>query len=40
MRKNITILDGGFGQSIVNTGITQIGTLWGCSAYLDKNLER
>lgn len=36
MRKNITILDGGFGQSIVNKGIAQIGTLWGCSAYLDK----
>jgi len=36
MKKEITILDGGFGQSIVNKGIVQIGTLWGCSAYLDK----
>ena len=36
MKKEITILDGGFGQSIVNKGIVQIGTLWGCSAYLDE----
>jgi len=34
MNKTITILDGGFGQSIINKGINQIGTLWGCSAYL------
>ena len=36
MKKEITILDGGFGQSIVNKGIVQIGTLWGCSEYLDE----
>jgi len=36
MKKEITILDGGFGQSIVNKGIVQIGTLWGGSAYLDE----
>ena len=36
MAKNINILDGGFGQAIVNKGLNQIGTLWGCSAYLDQ----
>ena len=36
MTKNINILDGGFGQAIVNKGLNQIGTLWGCSAYLDQ----
>ena len=33
---DIKVLDGGFGQSIINKGLKQIGTLWGCSAYLDK----
>ena len=36
MKKNINILDGGFGQAIINKGLNQIGTLWGCSAYLDQ----
>ena len=36
MTKNINILDGGFGQAIINKGLNQIGTLWGCSAYLDQ----
>ena len=36
MAKNINILDGGFGQAIINKGLNQIGTLWGCSAYLDQ----
>ena len=36
MSKNINILDGGFGQAIINKGLDQIGTLWGCSAYLNK----
>ena len=36
MEKNINILDGGFGQAIINKGLNQIGTLWGCSAYLDQ----
>ncbi len=35
MSTNIKLLDGGFGQSIINKGINQIGTLWGCSAYLN-----
>jgi len=33
---NIKLLDGGFGQAIINKGLDQIGTLWGCSAYLNK----
>ena len=36
MSTNIKILDGGFGQAIINKGIEQIGTLWGCSAYLNE----
>ena len=36
MSKNINILDGGFGQAIINKGLDQIGTLWGCSAYLNE----
>ena len=36
LTKNINILDGGFGQAIINKGLNQIGTLWGCSAYLDQ----
>ena len=36
MLKHINILDGGFGQAIVNKGLNQIGTLWGCSAYLNE----
>ena len=36
MSSNIKLLDGGFGQAIINKGINQIGTLWGCSAYLNK----
>jgi len=33
---NIKLLDGGFGQAIINKGLDQIGTLWGCSAYLNE----
>jgi homocysteine S-methyltransferase len=36
LSKNINILDGGFGQAIINKGLDQIGTLWGCSAYLNE----
>lgn len=36
MSTNIKLLDGGFGQAIINKGLDQIGTLWGCSAYLNK----
>ena len=36
MSTNIKLLDGGFGQAIINKGIDQIGTLWGCSAYLNE----
>ena len=35
MSRNIKLLDGGFGQAIINKGLDQIGTLWGCSAYLN-----
>jgi len=34
---NIKLLDGGFGQAIINKGLDQIGTLWGCSAYLNEH---
>lgn len=36
MSTNIKLLDGGFGQAIINKGLDQIGTLWGCSAYLNE----
>ena len=36
MTINISLLDGGFGQAIINKGLDQIGTLWGCSAYLNQ----
>ena len=36
MSSNIKLLDGGFGQAIINKGLDQIGTLWGCSAYLNE----
>ena len=36
MFSNIKLLDGGFGQAIINKGLEQIGTLWGCSAYLNE----
>ena len=36
MSSNIKLLDGGFGQAIINKGLDQIGTLWGCSAYLNQ----
>ena len=37
MSTNIKLLDGGFGQAIINKGLDQIGTLWGCSAYLNEH---
>ena len=37
MSSNIKLLDGGFGQAIINKGLDQIGTLWGCSAYLNEH---
>ena len=36
MSTNVKLLDGGFGQAIINKGLNQIGTLWGCSAYLNE----
>ena len=36
MFTNTKLLDGGFGQAIINKGLDQIGTLWGCSAYLNE----
>ena len=36
MSSNIKLLDGWFGQAIINKGLDQIGTLWGCSAYLNE----
>ena len=36
LTNKIKLLDGGFGQAIINKGLDQIGTLWGCSAYLNE----